>query len=54
MTNMAELRLQHQGKPVWEVGLFAWKDVSGSHERPYTAFELNEVPDFLKDAATKP
>jgi hypothetical protein len=54
MTNMAELRLRHQDQQVWEVGLFPWKEVSGSHERPYTAFELKEVPDFLKEAIAKP
>ena len=50
MTNMAELRLRHQEKPVWQVELLPWKDVSGSHKLPYTAFTLNEIPDFLKDA----
>src|SRR5439155_367897 len=51
MTNMAELRLRHRDKPVWEAGLLPWVDVSGSHKRPYTAFEFKETPDFLKDAA---
>jgi hypothetical protein len=54
MTNMAELRLRHQDQQVWEAGLLPWKEVSGSHERPYTAFELKEVPDFLKEAIAKP
>jgi hypothetical protein len=54
MTNMAELRLRHQDKQVWEVGLLPWKDVSGTHERPYTAFELKKIPDFLNEAITKP
>jgi hypothetical protein len=54
MTNMAELRLRHQDQPVWEAGLLPWKEVSGSHEHPYTAFELKEVPDFLKEAVAKP
>jgi hypothetical protein len=54
MTNMAELRLRHQDRQVWEAGLLPWKDVSGSHERPYTAFELKKIPDFLNEAITKP
>jgi hypothetical protein len=54
MTNMAELRLRHQDKSVWEVGLLPWKDVSGRHELTYTAFTLNEIPDFLKEAVAKP
>src|SRR5262245_46491022 len=54
MTNMAELRLRHQDKPVWEAGLLPWKEVSGRHERAYTAFEFKETPDFLKKASAKP
>jgi hypothetical protein len=54
MTNMAELRLRHQDRQVWEAGLLPWKVVSGSHERPYTAFELKEIPAFLKEAIAKP
>jgi hypothetical protein len=54
MTNMAELQLRHQEKQVWEVGLLPWKDVSGSHELAYTAFELKKIPDFLNEAITKP
>lgn len=54
MTNMAELRLRRQEKPVWEAGLLPWKDVSGRHELPYTAFAFNVVPDFLKEAIAKP
>jgi hypothetical protein len=54
MTNMAELQLRHHDRQVWEAGLLPWQDVSGSHERPYTAFEFKEIPDFLKDAAAKP
>jgi hypothetical protein len=54
MTNMAELRVQHQNKQVWEVGLLPWMDVSGSHKLAYTAFEFREIPDFLKEAIAKP
>src|SRR5262245_4972110 len=54
MTNMAELRVRHQDKQVWEAGLLNWKDVSGSHEQPYTAFQFNEIPAFLKEATAKP
>jgi hypothetical protein len=54
MTNMAELALRHRDKPVWDVGLLPWADVSGSHKKPYTAYEFKETPGFLKDAAEKP
>jgi hypothetical protein len=54
MTNMAELRLRHQDKQVWEAGLLPWKAVSGSHELAYTAFELKQIPDFLREATVKP
>jgi len=54
MTNMAELRLRHHDKQVWEVGLLPWKEVSGSHEGPYTAYEFKELPGFLKEAIDKP
>jgi hypothetical protein len=54
MTNMAELRLRHQNKQVWEAELLPWKDVSGSHKLAYTAFAFNKIPDFLKEAIAKP
>jgi hypothetical protein len=54
MTNMAELQLRHQEKQIWKAGLLPWKEVSGSHERPYTAYEFKATPDFLKEAITKP
>ncbi len=54
MTNMAELRLRHRDKQLWEAGLLPWRDVSGRHELAYTAFGFDEVPDFLKEAAGKP
>jgi hypothetical protein len=54
MTNMAELRLRHQEKQVWEAELLPWKDVSGRHELAYTAFSFDEIPDFLKEAIAKP
>src|SRR5262245_49770010 len=54
MTNMAELRLRHQDRQVWEAGLLPWKDVSGRHELAYTAFSFDEVPGFLKEAIAKP
>lgn len=54
MTNMAELRLRHKDKQVWDAGLRPWKEVSGSHELPYTAFEFRQTPDFLKDALAEP
>jgi hypothetical protein len=53
MTNMAELRLRHKEKQVWSADLVPWKDISGSHKLAYTAFTLNEIPDFLKDAIAK-
>lgn len=54
MTNMAELRLRHQNKQVWEAELLPWNVVSGSHKLAYTAFQFNEIPDFLKEAIAKP
>jgi hypothetical protein len=51
MTNMAELRLRHRDKQVWEAGLLPWAEVSGTHALAYTAFEFKEPPAFLKDAA---
>jgi hypothetical protein len=54
MTNMAELRLRHQNKQVWEAEPLPWKDVSGSHQLAYTAFIFNKIPDFLKEAIAKP
>jgi hypothetical protein len=54
MTNMAELRLRHRDKQVWEVGLLPWRDVTGSHELAYTAYGFNVIPAFLKEAADKP
>jgi hypothetical protein len=54
MTNMAELRLRHQDKSVWEVGLLPYAEVSGSHRLPYTAYEFRQVPDFLRHAVDKP
>lgn len=54
MTNMAELHLRHQNKQVWEAPLLPWKDVTGSHKLPYTAFDFNRLPDFFKEAIAKP
>jgi hypothetical protein len=54
MTNMAELRLRHRDKQVWEVGLLPYPVVSGSHRLPYTAYEFRQVPDFLRRALDKP
>ena len=53
MTNMAELKLRHEDKQVWQADLLPWKDVSGSHKLAYTAFQFNEIPEFLKDAIAK-
>jgi hypothetical protein len=50
---MAELRLRHQDKTVWEAGLLPWPDVSGSHRLPYTAYEFRQIPDFLRHAVDK-
>jgi hypothetical protein len=54
MTNMAELRLRHQEKRVWEAELLPWDDVYGSHKLAYTSFAFNEIPDFLKEVMAKP
>jgi hypothetical protein len=54
MTNMAELRLRHRDKQVWEAELLPWRDVNDSHKLAYTAFIFNKVPDFLMEAVAKP
>ena len=54
MTNGAELRLRHQDKQVWEARPRPWKDVTGSHKLPHTAFEFPRLPNFLDQAVDKP
>jgi len=54
MHSVAVLRLWHQEKTVWESEPFSWSDVNEKHERVYTNFRFKQIPDFLKDAATKP
>jgi hypothetical protein len=49
----SEVWLRHRDKQVWAAGYILWKDVQ-SHERAYTSFLFNEVPDFLTDALAKP
>jgi len=54
MSNLAELELHYQKKPVWKTELLPWGDIFNRHTLAYTAFAFNEIPDFLKDAAAKP
>jgi hypothetical protein len=54
MSNLAELRLLHQKKQVWEAGLPRGRDVFGSHKLPFTGFMFNEIPVFLNEAIAKP
>jgi hypothetical protein len=49
----SEVRLRHRGKEVWLAEVVPWKEVQ-DRGRPYTSFQFNEVPDFLKDALAKP
>ena len=51
MHSIAELRLRHQDRPVWEAEPLPVKDVFEKHVLAYTAFRFKELPDFLKDAA---
>jgi hypothetical protein len=53
MTNMAELRLKHKDKQVWEASLLPWDDIFNRHELPYTAFLFDKIPAFLTEAADK-
>jgi hypothetical protein len=54
MTNGAVLRLRHQDKQVWEAQPRPWKDVTGSHKLPHTAFTFTRLPDFLNEAVARP
>jgi hypothetical protein len=49
----AELRLRHGDRQVWSAETLPWKAVS-SHELPYTSFGFNVLPEFLKDAMSRP
>jgi hypothetical protein len=54
MHSMARLWLRHQDKQIWSVEPLPLKKIFETHALPYTAFKFKEVPDFLKDAVTKP
>ena len=49
----AELRLRHRDVQVWNKETLTWKEVN-DHDRVYTTFQFKEIPDFLKEALTKP
>jgi hypothetical protein len=49
-----EVWLRHQGKQVWSAEILPWREIFLEHEHAYTTFRFQEVPDFLKDALTKP
>jgi hypothetical protein len=52
MTGSA-LRLRLRDKEVWTAEMLTTRQAT-DHERPYTTFYFNEVPEFLKDALAKP
>jgi hypothetical protein len=54
MNSVQELRLRHRDQQVWVAEIIPWKEIFLEHEHSYTTFRFKEIPDFLKDAATKP
>jgi hypothetical protein len=52
MTGSA-LRLRLRDKEVWTAEMLTTREAT-DHELPYTTFYFNDVPEFLKDALTKP
>jgi hypothetical protein len=49
-----EVRLRHQDQMVWSAEILPWKEIFLEHEHAYTTFRFKDIPDFLKDALTKP
>jgi hypothetical protein len=49
----AELRLRHRDKQIWNADLLSEAEYTDP-KRVYTNFMFKEIPDFLKDASTKP
>jgi hypothetical protein len=54
MVSTEEVRLRHRDQQVWAAAVIPWGEIFLQHERAYTTFRFNEVPDFLKDALAKP
>jgi hypothetical protein len=50
MHSVADLRLRHQDKQIWEAESFTFNDIFEKHNRIYTSFKFKDVPEFLKDA----
>jgi hypothetical protein len=54
MNNGAELRLRYQNEQIWEADNITFNDVYVKHNRVYTTFRFEKIPEFLKDAIDKP
>ncbi len=54
MISTEEVRLRHRDQQVWSAEIIPWREVFLEHEHAYTTFRFKEIPDFLKDALTKP
>ena len=54
MVSYAEVRLRHRDQEVWSAEILPWREIFVEHERVYTTFRFNEIPDFLKDTLAKP
>jgi hypothetical protein len=48
------VRLRYRDQQVWAAEIIPWREIFLEHERAYTTFRFQEVPDFLKGALTKP
>jgi hypothetical protein len=48
MHSMAELRLRHRSKTVWEGKPLTFSEAFEEHELPYTAFRFKQIPEFLR------
>ncbi len=49
-----EVRLRHRDQQIWSAEILPAREIFLEHERVYTTFRFKEIPDFLKDALTKP
>ena len=54
MHSTADLRLRYGGQQIWAAEVIPSREVFVSHERVYTTFRFQEIPDFLKGALDKP
>src|SRR5262249_6759307 len=53
MVSTEEVRLRHRDREVWSAEIIPWREIFVEHERAYTTFRFNEIPDFLKDTLNK-